>query len=166
MNRRVLRLAAFLLSAFAWSARAESTAEFEQRLESAVSGDTVTVVHLWATWCPNCWNEHKDDGWKAFIEANPGVKFIFVSIWGSKEDDAGELGKYHLGDQANFEIWRHPNQSRRGDDRMTHLLGNPVGWIPTTWVYRGGKVRYAINYGEVRFDMLQQMVDDAKPGQW
>ena len=24
-----------------------------------------------------------------------------------------------------------------------------------------GKLRYAINYGEVRFDMLQQMVNDA-----
>ncbi len=164
--KRVLGLTALFFIACAGLVRAETTAEFETRLEAAVGGDTVTVVHLWATWCPNCWHEHENDGWKNFIEANPEVKVIFVSIWGSNEDDAGELAKYQLGPQANFEIWRHPNQSRRGGERMTHLLGNPIGWIPTTWVYRGGKVRYAINYGEVRFDMLQQMVNDAKPGQW
>ena len=91
---------------------------------------------------------------------------IFVSIWGSKEDDRCELAKYGLGEQPNFEIWRHPNQARRGSERMTSLLGNPVTWLPTTWVYRGGTLRYAINYGEVRFPMLQQMVDDSRPGQW
>jgi hypothetical protein len=28
-------------------------------------------------------------------------------------------------------------------------------------VYRDGKLRYALNYGEIRFEMLQQMVKDA-----
>ena len=145
--------------------RAESE-DFEAQLAEAVADEGVTVVHLWASWCPNCWREHDNGGWKNFIEANPEVKVIFVSIWGSKEDDHAELAQYGLGAQPNLEIWRHPNQSRRAADRMTTLLGNPATWIPTTWVYRKGTLRYAINYGEVRFDMLQQMVDDAKPGQW
>ncbi len=163
---RRLIFAIFLCIGLVGPLLAESTEAFEKRLQSAVADEGITVVHLWATWCPNCWREHEDDGWKRFIEANPEVKVIFVSIWGSKEDDRGELAKYGLGEQPNFEIWRHPNQARRGSERMTSLLGNPVTWLPTTWVYRGGTLRYAINYGEVRFPMLQQMVDDSRPGQW
>ncbi|MCF3650500.1 TlpA family protein disulfide reductase [Synoicihabitans lomoniglobus] len=145
---------------------AETTAEFEQRLADEVGKPGVSVVHFWATWCPNCWREHDNDGWKNFIEANPEVTVIFVSIWGSKENDAAELAKYGLGDQPNLKIMRHPNQARRGADRMVTLLGKEVTWIPTTWVYREGTQRYAINYGEVRFEMLQQMTDDSRPGQW
>ncbi len=156
-----------LLSAFLCPVSAQSDVEqFETKLADAVAGEGVTVVHLWATWCPNCWREHDNDGWKTFIEANPDVTVIFVSVWGSKEDDHGELAKYGLGEQPNLQIWRHPNQSRRGAERMTTLLGQEATWIPTTWVYRKGTLRYAINYGEVRFDMLQQMVEDARPGQW
>jgi hypothetical protein len=46
---------------------------------------------------------------------------------------------------------------------MTTFLGQPMGWIPATWIYRDGKVRYALNYGEIRFPILQQLVDDAQP---
>jgi thiol-disulfide isomerase/thioredoxin len=168
MRRSYFPLFVFLSLIVGSFARAESVEEFEARLAEAVGGDEVTVVHLWATWCPNCWYEHDDDGWKNFIEANPNVTVIFVSIWGSKEDDHAELAKYKLSEeeQPNLQIWRHPNQSRRSNDRMVTLLGNKASWIPTTWVYRGGTLRYAINYGEVRFPMLQQMVEDARPGQW
>jgi hypothetical protein len=37
----------------------------------------------------------------------------------------------------------------------------PLSWIPTTWVYKGGDLRYALNYGEVRFDVLQQFFADS-----
>ncbi len=142
------------------AARAETPAEFEARLTAAVRDEGVTIVHLWATWCHNCWREHDNDGWKNFIAANPDVKVIFVSVWGSREDDHAELSRYDIVDLPNLEIWRHPNQSRRDNERMVSLLGQEVTWIPTTWVYRKGTLRYAINYGEVRFPMLQAMVDD------
>jgi hypothetical protein len=54
----------------------------------------------------------------------------------------------------------HPNTSRKKDERMTQFLGEPVTWIPSTWVYRDGTLRYALNYGELRFPMLQQLVQD------
>ena len=38
----------------------------------------------------------------------------------------------------------------------------PIGWAPSTRVKRAGKLRYALNYGEVRFDMLDQMVTAAQ----
>jgi hypothetical protein len=44
---------------------------------------------------------------------------------------------------------------------MRSFLGLPVSWLPTTWVYREGVLRYAVNYGELRFTMLQQMVADS-----
>ena len=40
-------------------------------------------------------------------------------------------------------------------------LGIPISWIPSTWVFRQGKLRYAMNYGELRFPMLQQLVRDS-----
>lgn len=140
--------------------RAETSEEFEQRLQQVVAGESVTIVHLWATWCPNCWFEHKNDGWKNFIEANPDVTVIFLSLWGSKPNDEAELAEYNLGGLSNFKIMRHPNQSRRETERVNSLLGVPISWLPSTWVFREGRMRYAVNYGEVRFPMLQQMVDD------
>jgi hypothetical protein len=47
-------------------------------------------------------------------------------------------------------------------DRLNTFLGLPVTWIPTTWVFRDGKLRVAFNYGEIRFPVLQQMIADAQ----
>ena len=44
---------------------------------------------------------------------------------------------------------------------MTVFLGQPVSWIPTTWVFRDGNLRYALNYGELRFPLLQQLIRDS-----
>jgi hypothetical protein len=33
--------------------------------------------------------------------------------------------------------------------------------VPTTWVFKDGMLHYALNYGEVRFPILQQLVNDA-----
>jgi len=56
----------------------------------------------------------------------------------------------------------HPNASRLVADRLNTFLGLPVTWIPTTWVFRDGKLRVAFNYGEIRFPVLQQMMADAE----
>lgn len=160
-------LVGFVLACLASGlARAETVPEFEQRLAAEVGKPGITVVHFWASWCVNCHNEHKDDGWKNLIAANPDVTFIFVSIWGSEENDAAQLARHGLGAMANLQLWRHPNQAKRGAERMAQVLGRDVTWIPTTWVFRESRQRYAINYGEVRFPMLQQMIDDSRPGQW
>ena len=157
-------LAMWLAASPLWAQQTD--AEFERELREIVDQEKVTVVHFWATWCPNCWFEHEDDGWRNFVKANPEVDVVFVSIWGSKPNDERELAKYGMNDLPNFQIMRHPNQTRRGDDRVNTLLDLPVTWLPTTWVFREGRMRYAINYGEVRFGMLQQMVNDSRPGQW
>jgi hypothetical protein len=38
----------------------------------------------------------------------------------------------------------------------------PLSWVPTTQIYKGGDFRHALNYGEVRFPVLQQFLEDSK----
>ncbi len=137
-----------------------ATAAFEQRLAEATRSEKVTVVHLWASWCPNCKAELSGGGWSGFISANPDVNFIFVTVWNSS-DGRELLAANGVGAQPNVQVLLHPNTSRKRGEKMTELLGMPVSWIPTTWVYKGGKLRYALNYGELRFPMLGQMIKDS-----
>ena len=90
------------------------------------------------------------------------MNVVFVTVWhGGDEGGAKVLARSGVGPQRNFRLVQHPNGSRRDEDRMTAFLGVPVQWLPATWIYREGKLRYALNYGEVRFPILQQLVEDA-----
>lgn len=140
---------------------ADPVASFEADVAAATASDTVTIVHFWASWCPNCRAEHAEDRWRGFLAAHPEVQVVFVSVWGSAEDDRKMLDRYGLTAHPNFVALRHPNQSRQQDERVARFLGLPVTWIPSTWIFRDGKLRYALNYGEVHFDMLAQLVADA-----
>lgn len=150
-----------LLSAIPGALAAELL-PIEQQVAEAVKSPKVTVVHFWASWCPNCRVENVSGGWKKFIDANPQVNVIFVTVRDEKSG-AAELAKYGLGAQKNFTVLQHPNTSRRPDEEMTSFMGMRVGWIPATWIFRDGKLRYALNYGQIRFPILQQLVEDALP---
>ncbi len=132
----------------------------EQQLAAAVKSEQVTVVHFWAPWCPNCKAELSEHGWKQFIAANPAVQVVFVTVW-SEQDGRKMLMSAGLGAQKNFTLLAHPNPSRQETDRVNALLGFPLVWLPTTWVFRDGNLRFAMNYGEVRFSILQEFVRDS-----
>jgi hypothetical protein len=66
-----------------------------------------------------------------------------------------------VGAQKNFRLLLHPNASRQDGQKVSELLGLPISWIPTTWVFREGKLRYAMNYGELRFPVLEQLIRDS-----
>jgi thiol-disulfide isomerase/thioredoxin len=161
MIRRILA-PAIAAALMACSARAadDPASALEQRLAQATASAKVTVVHFWAPWCPNCRAEFANGGWSGFIAANPGVNFVFVTIW-SPADGREVLEKSGVGAEANFQLLVHPNGSRARGEKVTELLGLPLSWIPTTWVFRDGKLRYAMNYGELRFGVLQQLVKDS-----
>jgi thiol-disulfide isomerase/thioredoxin len=161
MIRRLLLsgLAAGLL-ACALRADEGATAAFEQQVADATRSAQVTVVHFWAPWCPNCKAELANGGWSGFIAAHPDVHFIFVTIW-NPTDGRDLLAKNGVGAEPNFQLLLHPNGSRKREDKVTQVLGVPISWIPSTWVFREGKLRYAMNYGELRFPMLGQLIKDS-----
>ncbi len=147
---------------FCHGLRAAELSAMELQVAEAVKSRKVTVVHLWASWCPNCEAEFRGGGWKKFVDANPSVNFIFVTVRDEK-DGAAVLAKYGLSGQTNFGHFQHPNSSRHPDSEMTSFLGQRVGWIPVTWVFCNGRLRFALNYGQIRFPILQQLVEDALP---
>lgn len=70
------------------------------------------------------------------------------------------LKKFDIADQPNVTILA--DLGPRGKDHITQFAGLPLSWIPTTWVYKGGDLRYALNYGEVRFPILRQFLEDGQ----
>ena len=131
-----------------------------QAVVNAIKSPGLTVVHLWAPWCSNCQAELKTGGWLKTIKDNPQVRFYFVSIWNDGGDGRAMLKKFQIADQPNVTIVADPGP-RRGENKTKQLAGLPVSWIPTTWIYKGGDLHYALNYGEVRFNVLQQFLEDS-----
>lgn len=135
----------------------------ERQVAALVAGPQVTVVHFWAPWCPNSRAEMDSArGWAKFIADNPAVKVVFLNIWHKGQNPQPQLAEAGLGAQPNLLLLNHPNRSRLEETRLNSFLGLPLTWIPATWVYRGGRLRTAFNYGEIRFPVLQQMVEDAR----
>jgi thiol-disulfide isomerase/thioredoxin len=153
---RLLTLATLLATA---SLSAESPAE--QTILEAIKSPDLSVVHLWAPWCSNCQAELKSGGWLKMVKENPQVKFYFVSVWNNGEDGRAILQKFQITDQSNIIILADPGP-RKGENKIKQFAGMPLSWIPTTWIYKGGDLRYALNYGEVRFDVFQQFLEDSK----
>ena len=140
------------------SLRGESPAE--QKVLEATKSQELSVVHLWAPWCSNCQAELKNGGWLKIVKDNTQVHFYFVSVWNGGEDGRVMLKKFDLVDHPNVTILTDPGP--RGKDHIKQFAGLPLSWIPTTWVYKGGDLRYALNYGEVRFPVLQQFLEDSQ----
>jgi thiol-disulfide isomerase/thioredoxin len=153
----MLRLLIFL--ALASPLHAQSPAE--QKVQDAIKSPELTVVHLWASWCSNCQAEFKTGGWTKMITDNPQVQFYFVSVWNDGQDGRAMLKKFGIADQPNVTILADPGP-RRGENKIKQFAGLPLSWIPTTWIYKGGDLRYALNYGEVRFPVLQQFLADSR----
>ena len=93
------------------------------------------------------------------VKENPQVKFYFVSVWNGGEDGHAMLQKFQIVDQPNVTILADPGP--RTGNKIKQFAGLPLSWIPTTWIYKGGDLRYALNYGEIRFDVLRQFIEDS-----
>ena len=158
MRRTLILVAVFSIVLGPWLLAGSPA---EQQIAEAVKAPNLSVVHLWAPWCSNCQAELKSGGWLKTVKDNPDVKFYFVSVWNAGEDGRAMLAKYELAGQPNVTILADPGP-RKGDAKIKRFLDLPLSWIPTTWIYKGGDLRYAMNYGEMRFDVLQQFFADSK----
>ncbi len=157
--RKLLLAASLVLLSLCADLQAAPSAESEA--SEIVAREGITIVHLWAPWCSNCMAEMKSGGWTKMVKDNPDVRFVFVSIWNAGDPGEAMLKKYDLLEKPNVTVLADPGP-RAGTDKLKRFLDLPVSWIPTTWVYKTGDLRYAMNYGEVRFDVLQQFVADSK----
>jgi len=156
---RILGFSILIVLTATSSIRAESAAE--QQVLDAVKAPDLTVVHLWAPWCSNCQAELKSGGWLKMAKENPKTRFIFVSVWDNGNDGRAMLEKFGLTNQANIVIMADPGP-RTGDAKIKQFAGLPLSWIPATLIYKGGDLRYALNYGEIRFPVLQQFLADSE----
>jgi thiol-disulfide isomerase/thioredoxin len=133
----------------------------EDQVRDAIKSPDLTVVHFWAPWCSNCQAELKSGGWLKIAKENPKTKFIFVSVWNNGNDGRTMLEKFGLTNQANVVLAADPGP-RTGEEKIKQFAGLPLSWIPTTWVYKDGDLRYALNYGEMRFPVLEQFLADSE----
>ncbi len=148
-----------LLAAVALASRLSAASSAEEQIAVATKAPGLSIVHLWAPWCSNCQAELKSGGWTKTVKDNPTVKFYFVSVWNSGEDGRAMLTKFDIAQQPNVTILADPGP--RGKDHIKQFAGLPLSWIPTTWLFKGGDLRYALNYGELRFPVLQQFIADS-----
>ena len=128
-------------------------------LRTCLEGEGVHVVHVWAPWCDNSlrelrpvWADH----------ARLGADSVtFVTVWNDGESGADVLEAH--GVTVDEVVVPGPKPEKAG--RRTTLLGLPVTWIPTTWVFnRGGLLATAFNYGEVTASKLADAVQGARSG--
>ena len=155
---KLLLAASILVTGVTSMVQAAPAAEAETA--AIVKREGLTVVHLWAPWCSNCQAELKSGGWAKMVQANPEVRFVFVSVWDAGDAGVAMLKKFEIGGQPNVTIVSDPGP-RSGPERLKTFLNLPFTWIPTTWIYKTGELRYALNYGEVRFPVLQQFIEDS-----
>ncbi len=95
------------------------------------------------------------------VNENPQTKFVFVSVWNGGDDGHAMLEKFQVAGRPNVTILADAGP-RSGEGKLKQFCDLPLSWIPTTWVYKGGDLRYALNYGEVRFPVLQQFLQDSE----
>jgi len=152
-------LVSLLIGAVSLASPLLAASPAEEQVSEAIKAPSLSVVHLWAPWCSNCQAELKSGGWTKTVSENSNVKFYFVSVWNSGEDGRAVLAKYQIAQQPNVTILADPGP--RGAGHIKQFAGLPLSWIPTTWMFKGGDLRYALNYGEIRFPILQQLISDS-----
>ena len=78
----------------------------------------------------------------------------------SSDDGVAYLAGQGVGGEPNLQLLHDRNPVRKGEGSIEYFMDLPMTWVPTTWIFREGKLRFALNYGEARFPMLPQMIAD------
>lgn len=133
-------------------------AAVDAALRRTIGRDGVHVVHVWAPWCDNSLVELAPV-WAGAAGRHPGVSFSFVTVWNDGASGADALRQHGVEGVAEHVL---PGPKPEKAARRATVLGLPVTWIPTTWVFnRGGLLAYAFNYGEVSAEQLAEAIGGA-----
>jgi hypothetical protein len=139
--------------------KVEPATEAERRVQDLIAEDGIHVVHFWAPWCPNSKNE-LGYGWSGLVEDNPNVTFTFVTVWNDAEPGASVLERYDIPDRVTELTQPDLGPSSDESQRRQAFLGMPVTWIPSTWIFHNnGELAFALNYGEMKMDTIQSLLD-------
>ncbi|MGB3542277.1 TlpA family protein disulfide reductase [Rubrivirga sp.] len=131
----------------------------DAHLRSVLEDGGVHVVHVWAPWCDNSLHELHPVWADAHRLGADSV--TFVTVWNEGESGGSVLEEY--GVEVDEIVVPGP-KPEKADRRMT-LVGLPVTWIPTTWVFnRNGLLATAFSYGEVTAGKLADAVQGARSG--
>jgi hypothetical protein len=132
----------------------------ERAVAETLAAPGVHVVHFWAPWCRNSVDEL--EAWRALLSADrPEATYTFVTVWDNGASGRSAMDEAGIpGDVAEVV---QPDLGPSGIKglRRKQFLDLPVTWIPTTWVFRGDALAYALNYGEASEHLLRTVVADA-----
>ena len=135
----------------------------EHAVRSVLAEPGIHVVHFWAPWCSNSIDELP--AWRALLgEDRPDATFAFVTVWNNDKSGRDEMNASGIPSDV-VEI----TQADRGPSgikelRRKRFFGLPMTWIPSTWIFRGDALAYAINYGEASEATLRTLIADAQRG--
>ena len=132
-----------------------TNAPTDDALRQRVERPGVHVVHVWAPWCDNSLHELAP----VWAHDTGADSVTFVTVWNDGASGAGLLAAHGV-EAAEVVV---PGPKPEKADRRATLLGLPVTWIPTTWVFnRGGLLATAFNHGEITAEQLAQAVAGAR----
>ena len=130
----------------------------EARLREILAAEGVHVVHLWAPWCSNSRHEI-EAGWADLIARHPEATFTFVTVWHDGGSGREVMEQRRLGDAIEELRLADLGPSENKELRHKTLLGLPLTWIPTTWIFRKqGTLAFALNYGEMTMPTLGELI--------
>ncbi len=120
----------------------------------------VHVIHFWAPWCGNSVDEFP--AWHALLNENrPDATFAFVTVWNNGRSGREKMNNNGIPSDVAEILQADRGPSGIKELRRKEFLGLPMTWIPSTWIFRGDTLAYAINYGEVSEATLRTLIEDA-----
>lgn len=133
--------------------------EAERTVQDVIETDGLHVVHFWAPWCANSKRELAN-GWSGLVRDNPNVTFTFVTVWNDGESGDALLAEHDLPDRVKELTQPDLGPSAQASNRRRSFLSHPVTWIPSTWIFHNnGELAFALNYGEMKMNTLQSLLD-------
>ena len=131
----------------------------EAQLRARIAEDGVQVLHFWAPWCGNSIRE-LEAGWAGLVARYPDVRVTFVTVWDDGRSGRETMQTHGLPDTVGEVTIPDPGPSEVKANRRRVVLGLPLTWIPSTWVFhKNGELAFALNYGEMDMATLGTLLE-------